>query len=771
MEIAVVNGFPLLPSSAEVEYITRFIKAAQRLGHRAYEVVTSSDIHDCQPDFVLVTHEFTPKLTPYFTVGALWSPPDFFSRDPRRIRSIKSYDAYLIGAPSVGQFLDDLEFSTGICKPRSDFYFLPTALASEFRPRSLVDRFSLVYLGVHWDGLRHNDLLTTLSDSGELNLYGPPGSWDRYPKSYRGSVAFDGTSVTTTLARHGVALCIHKAEHYRANTPSMRLFEAAAAGCLIISDGMQFAKETLGDSAFYIDLSASAQHNAAEILRIVRWANENPRLAGLMAQRSHEILKKQYSIETQLEECCNFVTAAKKSTTTKLKTAVEYFARETPVAKPSGRSAALVDVIIRTGGRDLRLLRRALRSVTAQTWGTYRVLLVDYKGRNEVRQVAAEEETPRVRIEYLQSPDNGARSTALWTGLQHVTAPFFANQDDDDTFSPCHLPDLLNTARNFPDHDVYYSGLIRVEEDVGDYVSAPNFCGPLEIEITERKELVFLDSFNLVNLVGLHNFIGSNSYIARSDCLDARLLTDPHLVVGEDVYLYLMLARRRMFKSSGSPTAFWYWRSTSKDNSMLNLDADVWVQEGHKLLMRMSQEQFYGGLTFSALRQMASGVAPQSWPAIIRGIPPGEEQLLSDKYLLKIYQLNFHAAESGGIWSSTKNATLRLRLAKRTKSITARLCFTAAGSSARARQLIRITINGQPFFDGFAKNWDPLTIEKDINLPKAEQMLFINVRCEYIFNTPVAEIGSDSRNLGVYLSKFSYVTLPDAACESIYESS
>lgn len=771
MDIAVVNGFPRFSGSAEIEYITRFIKAANRLGHRAYEVVTSDDIHECQPDFVLVTHEFTPKLTPFFTVGALWSPPEFFNRDPRRVRSIRSYDAYLVGAPSVAQFLDDLDFTSGSTKPRSDFYFLPTALATDFRPRASADRFELVYFGVHWDGLRHNKLLEALSEAGELNLYGPSGSWNSYPKSYRGAVAFDGNSVADTLARHGIALCIHKQEHHRANTPSMRLFEAAAASCLIISDGIAFARETLGDSAFYIDLSAPAEENATEVLRIVRWANENPRLANQMAQRCHDILKEHYAIERQLEKCCAFVAASKAAVTLKLDAAVTHFSREIANKKPAGRPPALVDVIIRTGGRDLGLLRRSIRSITAQTLGTYRILLVDYKGRADIRQVAADEATSRVGIEYIRSPDTGARSTAMWTGLQNVTAPFFANQDDDDTVSPEHLSTMLSTALDFPDHDFYYSGLIRVEEDAGDYISAPNFQGPLEIEISERKDLVFLDPFNLANLVGLRNFIGSNSFIARSECLDAHLLKDPFLVVGEDMYLYLMLARSRAFRSSNTPTAFWHWRSTSKGNSMLNVDDEGWQREGHKLLSRLANEQFYGGLTFEAMRMMLSGMTAQSWPLMPATLPVGEEHYLSSKYLPLDRQLNFHGAEAHGIWSSAKKAMLRVRLEESAKSVAVRLTFSAAGSTQLESQIVTIDINGQDFFRGRVENWASIVVEKDIEFQCVMHALFITVRCEHLFNPSAAGTGNDTRDLGVYLSKLSYVTLLDAVGEKAYEPS
>jgi hypothetical protein len=45
MHIAVVNSFPCRANTAEIEYIKRLLHAAAEAGHRAYEVITSDDIH------------------------------------------------------------------------------------------------------------------------------------------------------------------------------------------------------------------------------------------------------------------------------------------------------------------------------------------------------------------------------------------------------------------------------------------------------------------------------------------------------------------------------------------------------------------------------------------------------------------------------------------------------------------------------------------------------------------------------------------------------
>ena len=621
MHIAVVNGFPYLPNSAEVEYIKRLASVGASMGHRIYEVVTSDDIHMCAPDFVLTTHEFSPKLTPYFTAGILWSPPAFYETDPRRVKSILSYDAYLPGSEHVSRFLDDLEFSTGIQKPRSQFPFLPTAPRMEFVRREPERPFELVYVGVHWDGLRHSSILSALDADRMLNLYGPAASWTDFPHSYRGEIPFDGASVYNVLARHGVALCLHKDEHRAADTPSMRLFEAAAAGCLIISDGIPFARRELGDAAFHLDFRRDAHDLSERILEIIHWANDNPDKASELAARSHMILRDKYSIEATLQKCCDFVNSCKTGLAENRRATVQIAAQRERCHATAPRPAD-VDIVIRTGTRPLAMPHRAIRAVAAQEGGNYRVILVDFKGRDDIRDLAARESTPRLSIKYIRCPDTGLRSTSLWAGFREVTAPFFAVLDDDDTVMSNHYPSLLDLSGKHHEHGVYYSGTIRVEDEPNNFVTAPNFNGPLCIELGETRQLFFLDYHDLMRLVALQNYIQSNTWIARSHLLDAEMLTDPEMMVGEDMYLYLMLARKASFMCSFSPTAYWHWRSNSRENSMLQVDPRIWEREVLKLVRRLGPLSFPGGQTFASLRRLVD----------LRGIAESDDGARGDSH-------------------------------------------------------------------------------------------------------------------------------------------
>ena len=610
MRIAVTDSWPNLLFSAEREFIRRFKVAAKNVGHEAIEVTTSSDILRCQPDVVLCLHEFTPKLTRFPTFGVMWSPPEFYRHDAYRIRSIRSYDAYLVGSPAVKQYLDDLEFSSRVQKPKSDFCFLPVSPRRELSSETGVKRRTLAYIGVHWDGARHSDVLTNLADDGSLAVYGPEASWTHLRTGYRGSVPFDGTTVYDILKSHGVALCFHKAEHREADTPSMRLFEAAAAGCVIIADEIPFAKRILGDAAFYVDLRQPAGHVAADIRKHLTWIERNPTQADELAMRAHMVLNQEYNLESLISKTVRF--AAEVAAVQRRN--IEEVSRVYAVHRTASPEPAqpifepLIDIIIRAGGRSLSYVERAIQSVEAQLFGTFRVLLIDYKKRDDIRAIA-DRQHRNLKICYLECEDSGFRSTALWRGLQAVAAPFFAVLDDDDQLEPDHFAHLLFTSVKHPDAGFIYCGVIRAEEEEGCLVSAPNFGGPGGRRIEETRELKFLDEFNLTRLVMGDNYIQSNAWIARREVLDWSILQDPQLEFTEDVYLYNLIASRTRFALCNRATAVWNWRSKSEDNSMFLDRTAAWIACANRIRLRLQDLTYPRTATFSEMFHVQKSAA------------------------------------------------------------------------------------------------------------------------------------------------------------------
>jgi uncharacterized protein DUF7024/glycosyl transferase family 2/glycosyl transferase family 1 len=617
MHIALINSFPNKPRTAEREFIARFSIAAKRQGHQVSEVVTSDDVNLCRPNFVITTHEFTPKLTPHLTLGAMWSPPSFYEKDEDRLASILSYDGHLVGSPSVAQFLEDLEFSIGISKPKSDFLFLPMSLATDFHvPQDR--RWDLVYIGVHWDGSRHQKLFATLHEWGLVNLYGPVDSWVDFHESYRGEVPFDGMSVNTTLSAHGVVLCMHKKEHRVHDTPSCRLFEAAAAGCLIISDEIPFARRVLGDSALYIDME-DEERAATTVANHLAWIKANPANAAAMAAESHRIITRRFSLEKLVQDCCEFAATIGAEGRNERSKAVVALESALKPQRPGPNSwivgspgcEPLVEVIVRAGGRKAGFTKRAINSIAQQDFGVYRVLLIDYKGREDLEVLAVRGTRPNVAIRYIRSPDTGLRSTSLWTGLRNVTAPFFALLDDDDELMPDHFSGLLKTAAEHPNHGFVYSGVVRVEEERTIHIHKPHFNGPLGHRICERRELTFLDAYDIERLLRFDNYIQSNAWIARKELLDDRILQDPEMLVAEDLYLYLLLAAKTTFLCNFRPTAYWNWRSQALDNAMLAVNQESWAAAGDVLKRRLRHLQFPADSRIAGVERR-SGRTPSS---------------------------------------------------------------------------------------------------------------------------------------------------------------
>jgi hypothetical protein len=70
--------------------------------------ITSGDIMRCNPDCVLVTYEYSPKLTEFSTIGLNWNPPAFFAHDPVRHKAIHGH---ICGSRPIADWMED--FCTG----------------------------------------------------------------------------------------------------------------------------------------------------------------------------------------------------------------------------------------------------------------------------------------------------------------------------------------------------------------------------------------------------------------------------------------------------------------------------------------------------------------------------------------------------------------------------------------------------------------------------------------------------------------------------------
>lgn len=198
MRIAVQNSFPNMPHTAEAEWIRRLFIACDKLAFEPVEVVTSDDIIRFQPDCVLVTHEVSPKLTEFPTIGLNWSPPVFFAGDQERREAVLSLDGHICGSRKVAEWIDD--FATGHGKRAVVHSGLLLPSSPDSGPAKPLPRdLSLIYAGVHWDGSRHGAVFRGLDGRVPLRLYGPPEAWADRGASYRAPCRLTGCPSSVRL--------------------------------------------------------------------------------------------------------------------------------------------------------------------------------------------------------------------------------------------------------------------------------------------------------------------------------------------------------------------------------------------------------------------------------------------------------------------------------------------------------------------------------------------------------------------------------------------
>jgi Glycosyl transferase family 2/Glycosyl transferases group 1 len=557
MRIAIQNSFPNHPQNAEAEWIRRCFAACSRLGFEPVEVITSDDIIRCQPDCVLVTHEFSPKLTSFPTLGLMWSPPAFFAEDRVRRRAILSLDGHLCGSRQIAQWIDDFTTGHGKRAVIHDGLMLPST--PDAGPAGLLpSQLAIMYVGLHWDGSRHGEIFRGLSGRAPLRLYGPPQAWEDCGGSYRGTLPFDGVSVIGAIRDAGIALCLHKAAHREANCPSLRLFEAAAAGALIITEDFDFPREWFRDSVLYVDAELPAPMVVEQIVSHVEWANRNPETANRLAQRSNELFRRRLTLEKMLRPLPHFVDRVRGC---RCMVVVE---GSTEKPQPT------VEYIVRIGSRPATTLARALDSLAAQTYQAIAVILVQSHPVIGLDAVVDHYRSRFRWIHHIVVANNGNRSAVWWAGLNAVTADFFGMLDHDDTLFSNHVASLMDHLERNPAHGFVYSGLITVADEPGHYVSAFQFSGPAGKVIEEQREIFCLEEEDFINFLPTRNVIGHNSWICRQSLLDREVLSDPKIQASEDVYFMALMAGRTRFGFTGMATAACHWSSTTKNNWILS---------------------------------------------------------------------------------------------------------------------------------------------------------------------------------------------------------
>jgi hypothetical protein len=223
----------------------------------------------------------------------------YFSQNPNvPEKNLRDFDGYLICFPDKEKLLN---FCSQEKKECCHIPWYSTCGKTAFLAP---EQFKLFYCGFNMAntafGAKYKKLFSRLDKTHFFNVYGQKNEWLHTPNCYRGFIKSDGQSLLKTMNRSGVTLILHAPDHYLGQTPTARIFEAAAASTVIISDKNPFIERYFGDSVLYIDSEKTSDEIFDQINNHMKWIQANPKEAIRLAEKSHKIFVSKFSLEDQL---------------------------------------------------------------------------------------------------------------------------------------------------------------------------------------------------------------------------------------------------------------------------------------------------------------------------------------------------------------------------------------------------------------------------------------------------------------------------------------
>lgn len=534
--------------------------AGARLGIEVKSFARSEDIVPFAPDFVLALSAQDPKLTGFPTYGVMHAPPRHYQQTRRLMRNVMSYDAYLAGSKRLRRWLKDACFGAHKMAAPVGFFF-PSAQMTSFET-TINPESQLAFTGERLTEPYHTALFKALSRTRFAKFYGDAKLWkDIDSQAYFGAVPPDGESAIARHRNAGIGLCLVPEESGAPDLPPSSLFEIIAGGAIAICTRTPFVEAAFGDSVLYIDGGRSPNDMMAQIIDHVMWVRSHPDQAQVKAFEAHSILQQRFTLERLL------LNVIEMHRTVLVEKGYTPDPAETPESLPS------VSFIMRTGGRPLPLIRRALDSVAAQNHPRITVIFVLYAQFPELHELV--KQYPTLTFKFVQNI-GGMRSTALVEGMKAVDTDFFGLLDDDDEFHPNHVRMLLRTIRHHDNRDLRgsigfaYAASIEVWAE-GGREEKPEWRDYLLLPREQRRIIEHFRWYTSSMMRQYQFFLMSNSWIARTSLINEDILDDPELDTCEDLYLALQFAQRTHFAFSVEVTAIHHFHgfghSTDLDRS------------------------------------------------------------------------------------------------------------------------------------------------------------------------------------------------------------
>jgi len=209
----------------------------------------------------------------------------------------------------------------------------------------------------------------------------------------------------------------------------------------------------------------------------------------------------------------------------------------------------LVSIIVRTKDRP-ELLKRALQSIAAQTYGPIEVILVN-DGGCDLRGEELKEILPDVLLNYIRLEKNTGRAHAGNVGIENAKGDYIGFLDDDDEFYREHVATLVSAMKR-SDYKIAYTAVEFVERtfDSG------------ALQFTDIKKGLFAKDLSYNDLL-IANYIPLISLLFKSDVLK-NLMFDETFDLYEDWDMLIRASEKNEFYFINKITAQYNQWSSSQ---------------------------------------------------------------------------------------------------------------------------------------------------------------------------------------------------------------
>ncbi len=305
----------LSEDGGEWQYSYYFEQAAKKMGWEARTYYKSfigreAELRQFKPDIILVTSVgYELQISPEFKDVKRYlfytiAPSKIFHMDSLYLGKLRTkykkklnmYDGYLI-TPKVMEVFEDAIEGFG-----KRFYGINASPTVYDLGKNYMGANKMFYGSFNADKLRNSkkykEMLKALVHKDIIDLYGPKGAWAGFEDHWKGML--DTDKLLGTMNAHGVVLVLHSKDHLAGGIPSGRVFEAASANTVIISDKNSFVEKNFGDSVLYVDTSKSADEMSEQVINHYKWVQANPEEAKKLAQKANKIFREKFSLERDL---------------------------------------------------------------------------------------------------------------------------------------------------------------------------------------------------------------------------------------------------------------------------------------------------------------------------------------------------------------------------------------------------------------------------------------------------------------------------------------